>query len=135
MKKYISLGVNCPHCLKSLMDMNYLIHGYPSIKVDIETARAKGRIWLCSIYDCYDHENDIELREVEEVKFYCPHCHQSLMLDKDCSLCKAKMVGFIIKAGGRIDFCSRKGCKNHYVIFENLADEIKNFYNEYGKGE
>ncbi len=92
MKKYISLGVNCPHCLESLMDMNYLIHGYPSIKVDIETARAKGRIWLCSIYDCYDHENDIELREVEEVKFYCPHCHQSLMLDKDCSLCKAKKI-------------------------------------------
>jgi len=135
MKKYISLGVNCPHCNESLMDMNHQIHNYPSIKVNIETARAKGIIWLCSIYDCYDHENNIELREDEEVRFFCPHCSQSLMLETICNQCKAKMAGFVIKAGGKIDFCSRKGCKNHYVLFENLADEIRNFYKEYGSSE
>ncbi len=76
------------------MDMNYLIHGYPSIKVDIETARAKGRIWLCSIYDCYDHENDIELREVEEVKFIVLIATKALCLIKIVR-CVKQMVGLL----------------------------------------
>ncbi|HPE35449.1 MAG TPA: hypothetical protein PLI65_11700 [Bacteroidales bacterium] len=135
MKKYISLAVKCPHCGESLMDLNHLIHGYPSVKVNIETKRARGIIWLCSIYDCFDHENNIELREDEEVQFYCPHCNQSLMLETRCNLCNAQMVGFNIKVGGKVDICSRKGCKNHYVVFENLADEINKFYQEYGTGE
>lgn len=135
MKKYISLGVKCPQCGESLMDNHHPIHGYPSIKLLIETERAKGTIWLCSIYDNYDHENDIDLREDEEVMFYCPHCQKNLMLETCCSHCKARMVGLDIIAGGKIDFCSRKGCKHHYVVFENLIDEIRSFYIEYGTPE
>lgn len=135
MKKYISLAVKCPHCAETLMDNNHIVHGYPSVKVNIETARARGVIWLCSIYDCFDHENNIELSEDEETRFYCPHCNQSLMLETLCGHCKAQMVGFNIKVGGKVDICSRKGCKNHYVVFENLADEINKFYQEYGTSE
>lgn len=132
MKKYISLSVKCPQCSQSLMDKNHLIHGYPGVKVNIETARARGLMWLCSIYDCHDHENNIELKDDELVNFYCPHCNQSLMLDVPCGVCKAPMVGFNIKVGGKVDICSRKGCKNHYVLFEDLASEINKFYQEYG---
>lgn len=117
------------------MDNIHIVHGYPSVKVNIETTRARGVIWLCSIYDCFDHENNIELREDEETRFYCPHCNQSLMLETLCGQCKAQMVGFNIKVGGKVDICSRKGCKNHYVVFENLADEINKFYQEYGTSE
>ncbi len=55
------------------------------------------------------------------------------MLDKDCSLCKAN-GWFIIKLEAVLIFALVKGVKS-LCDFENLADEIKNFYNEYGKGE
>jgi hypothetical protein len=42
------------------------------------------------------------------------------------------MVGFNIKAGGKVNICSRYGCENHYVVFEDLDKEISRFYNEYG---
>jgi hypothetical protein len=33
--------------------------------------------------------------------------------------------------GGRVNICSRHGCKNHYVVFENLDTAVRKFYSEY----
>lgn len=132
MSHQISLNVKCPHCDESLMDDGHQINGEASIKVNIVTERERGVLWLCSVYGCHAHENDIELRENEIVKFYCPKCNKSLMRDVNCEICEAGMVGFNIKAGGKVNICSRKGCENHYVVFEDLNFAISKFYQEYG---
>jgi len=44
MKNQISLNVQCPHCLSSLMDTENEIQGYPSIKLNINTLEDKGII-------------------------------------------------------------------------------------------
>lgn len=132
MKNEIALSVKCPHCDQSMMDEKHPINGHPSVKMNIETGRDRGVIWLCSIYGCNDHENDIELKENELVNFYCPQCNKSLMRDISCKLCEAPMVGMNIKAGGKVNICSRNGCPNHYVVFEDLAGAIHKFYHEFG---
>ncbi len=132
MENQIALSVKCPHCDRSLMDEEHPINGKPSIKMNIETDRNRGVIWLCSLYGCHDHENNIELRNNELVQFYCPKCNKSLMRDIKCQVCDAPMVGMNIKIGGKVNICSRKGCENHYVVFDDLAGAINKFYYEFG---
>ncbi len=132
MPNRIFLNVKCPHCSKSLMDETHQLNGKASIKVNIVTDRDRGVLWLCSVYGCHTHENNIELMENETVVFYCPHCNKSLMREIECKMCEAKMVGFNIKTGGKVSICSRKGCENHYVVFEDLNSAISKFYHEYG---
>ncbi len=128
----VSLRLKCPHCDASLMDEIHQINGKASVKINISTQRDRGVLWLCAVYGCMAHENDINLAEGEVVEFYCPHCNKSLVREVLCKLCEAPMVGFNIKAGGKVNICSRKGCENHYVVFENLDSEISRFYETYG---
>ena len=132
MEKYISLSVLCPHCRKSLMDTEEKLHGHPSIKLNISTGRERGTIHLCSLYECFDHRSNVEIKDKEIVEFTCPHCNKELLVKEECQLCGAPMVSFVLTTGGRVSICSRKNCSNHYVAFEDLSVELSRFYNEYG---
>ena len=132
MKHFVSLEVKCPHCGKSMMDADYKIHDKPSIKLNIECEGNRGVINLCSLYGCYDKNCNVEFQASEICKFYCPHCNQSLARDITCKVCDAPMVGMDIKVGGKGNICSRCGCENHYVVFEDLTEAITKFYHEYG---
>ncbi len=132
MEKRVSLSVLCPHCRKSLMDTEEKLNGHPSIKLNIKTENNRGTIRLCSVYECFDHEADIPLKEGEIVEFTCPHCNKELLVKEECKICGAPMVTFVLTTGGRVSICSRKGCSNHYVAFEDLSTELRRFYNEYG---
>ncbi len=114
------------------MDQEHPLHDLPSIKLNIETASHRGIIRLCSVYGCYDHESDIVIPEREVAHFYCPHCNKQLIAQEICDLCDAPMVQFLLDIGGRVSICSRSGCKKHFVAFENIADVISKFYEEYG---
>ena len=131
MKKQISLHVNCPHCRKSLMDEEKLLQDHPSIKLNIVTPEERGVLHLCSIYECYDHETDLELKKGTIVDFYCPKCNKELLVNEECNVCSAPMVAFVLKVGGRVSICSREGCANHYIAFQDLSAELSKFYHEY----
>ncbi len=132
MNKLVTLSVKCPHCDHTLMDEEHLIHERPSIRINIVTKKDRGILWLCSVYGCYDHNSNLEIENGELVEFFCPHCNKSLLRDIECKICGAPMVGMNIKAGGKVNVCSRKGCENHYVVFEDLAGAINKFYHELG---
>ncbi len=132
MEKYISLSVKCPFCGKSLMDKEELLHGEPSIKLNIQTQNSRGTIRLCSIYECYDYQTEVPLIEKEVVDFTCPHCNKELNTKEECQVCGAPMVSLLLKTGGRVGLCSRTGCANHYVAFEDLATELQKFYEAFG---
>lgn len=134
MAKRVSLNVKCPKCSKSLMDHDYLLLDYPSIKVNIVSSHDRGTMHLCSVYECYNHKSDIELKEGEIVKFFCPHCNKELTSNDECDSqdCNAPMVKLILQLGGKVFICSRKGCTSHFVAFEDLATEVRKFYHEYG---
>ena len=131
MKRKISLNVLCPHCRKSLMDNEVKLNDYPSIKLNISTPDDRGTINLCSIYECYDHVSDIELIKGMVVEVSCPHCNKELLIPEECIECGAPMVNFVLRIGGRVTICSRYGCPNHYVAFQDIHTELSKFYEEY----
>ena len=134
MTKIVSLNVKCPHCGQSFMDKVTLLKEKPSIKLNIETNRDRGTIRLCSLYGCYDHLCDIDLKDGEIARFFCPQCNKELVSNDECDSpnCNAPMVPLNLQPGGKVFICSRKGCENHFVAFEDLATEVKKFYDEYG---
>jgi len=131
MEKSLTLFLKCPHCGESFMDDQHLINNKPGIKVDIVTKNGQGHLWLCPIYGCFQHESDIDIYDNEIVTMNCPHCNQTLLRDITCQNCSAPMVGFNINVGGKVDICSRKGCQNHYIVFEEADDLINLFYEKF----
>ena len=136
MPKKVSLNVKCPLCHESLMDDTHLINNKKGIHCIVKiTGGKKGNIWLSSIYGDHNYSCEFEIPEGEVGTFYCPHCGQDLKRKKlDCDLCGAPVVSLGCSIGGRVNFCSRSGCKNHYVVFDNVDTAIRKFYSEYGYG-
>jgi hypothetical protein len=134
MTKKVALKVKCPLCDTSLMDENHPLTGYPSIKLNVVTSHDRGTIRLCSVYGCYEHESDIEIKDGEIANFFCPHCNKDLKSNDECDSpdCNAPMIPLNIVLGGKVFICSRKGCTMHFVAFEDLDTQIRKFYHEYG---
>lgn len=134
MTKVVSLAVKCPHCDASLMDTGRLINNRESIKLWIHTPIGqKGYLWLSSIYGDYNFISEFPIKEGEIVEFFCPDCKESLIHKKnECDVCSAPIVSLNCTIGGRVSICSRSGCKNHYVVFEDLDTTIRKFYEDYG---
>jgi Zn finger protein HypA/HybF involved in hydrogenase expression len=132
MYELISLKLKCPICGKSLMDESQLVDNEPSILLNVEIAGTKGEIRLSSIYGSYNYMTDVEMPESEVAKFSCTHCETHITSDSECMSCGANMVPFYLDMGGKVTICSRSGCKNHIVAFEDLAVALKKMYQEYG---
>jgi ssDNA-binding Zn-finger/Zn-ribbon topoisomerase 1 len=132
MYNFISLVVNCPACGKNLMDSKKLVDNEPSINLIISTEKEKGMIWLSSIYGSYNYSSEVEVAAGETAFFHCPHCSAGLTVKAACNICDAPMVDFNLDMGGRVSICSRSGCKNHTVAFEDLTVALKKLYQEYG---
>lgn len=131
--KKITLKVSCPHCTKSLITDDFMINNYPSIKVNVENDHGRGILWLSSVYDDHTHTSNLEMKDGESVKMYCPHCNKDLVRDIKCEVCNSPIISFNCSIGGKVSICSNNGCKNHYVVFNDLSTLISKFYNEYGE--
>lgn len=132
MYELISLKLKCPVCGKSLMDDEHLVDNEPSILLNVEIAGKSSSIRLSSIYGSYNYMTEIDLPTEEIAKFSCPHCETHITSDSECLSCGAPMVPFYLDMGGKVTICSRSGCKNHVVAFEDLAVALKKMYQEYG---
>ncbi len=130
MPKSITFNVCCPACKNSLMDKNKLLHGKPSIRLNIVGNSRNGTMLLCSVYDCYDHQVNIPVKDQDIISFYCPNCMQNLSVETTCDICEAPMVQFLLDIGGKVNICSRKACKNHNVSFVDLTSALNALYNK-----
>ncbi len=127
----IQVNVKCPHCGKSLMDEGHKIDNRPGVKVLIEWKGKRGWAYLSSLYGSYTTEYEFPRPKGEIGKFFCPHCESELTSSRRCEECEAPMVGISLVEGGKIQICSRRGCKHHLVEFEDLETELRTFYNTY----
>mgnify|MGYP000880632353 FL=1 len=132
MYNFLSLNLNCPHCGHSLMDPETLVDIETSILLHIDIAKKKGDINLSSIYGSYNYVSSVETPKDELAVFSCPHCGKDVNTREECNVCKASMVTLIMDMGGKINFCSRSGCKNHNVEFEDLNNALRKMYQEFG---
>lgn len=120
--------VKCPYCKKSFMDGETQIDGYPSVRVNIQHGNKIGTLNLSSIYGSYNIISEINIPEEEIVLFFCPECHASLSLKYLCEECKAPLAFFELKNGGKVQICSRRGCKYHAIDYSNLSQKISALY-------
>lgn len=114
-ERIFPVKLRCPHCNHSLLDPNYLIDNYPSIRLTVSFGRKHGWIRMSSLYGSYTIKSEYEIPIDTIVNFFCPHCHAELIGASSCPLCNAPMVPMVIYGGGLVQICSRRGCKNHMI--------------------
>jgi len=131
----VHIQVNCPYCQKSLMDENRPIKDVPSIaliaKLPGDSGMIEGTIRLSSYYGDYHVETSLIVPTGAIVKFCCPSCRRELDGTRLCDACNAPMVALEFPRGGKVQFCSRRGCKKHLIEFEDPEAELEAFYREH----
>ncbi len=114
-QRVFPVEVSCARCNHSLMDPQYLIDGHPSIRVNIAFGSKHGWLRLSSLYGSYNVEAEYEAPLDTVVNMFCPHCHTELLGSMDCPECGVTMVPMIVRGGGVVQICSRRGCKGHIL--------------------
>ncbi len=109
------LEVSCSRCSHSLMDPDYLIDGHPSVRVTISFGESHGPLLLSSLYGSYAISSELEIPPQTTVDFFCPHCHAHLIGAARCPECSAPMVPLLVRGGGVVQLCSRRGCRSHML--------------------
>ena len=108
-------SVSCSRCNHSLMDPDHLIDGSPSVRVTVSFERKHGWFRLSALYGSFTVESEYGIPMDTVMDFFCPHCHAELKGASSCPLCNAPMVSMIVRAGGMVQVCARRGCKGHML--------------------
>ncbi len=125
MTHQIKINVKCGHCNKSLLDPRKEIDHVASIKIRARHGNSTGYIYLSSIYGSFSKEFENLPNEDQAIyEFSCPYCNKEFDVVGLCE-CKAPLVAFKLKQGGRIKICTRNGCKHHSLEFEDLNDAFQ----------
>jgi NADH-quinone oxidoreductase subunit E len=114
-RRVFPVSVNCSRCNHSLMDPGHLIDGSPSIRVTVSFERKHGWLRLSSLYGSYSLESEYEISTDDVVDVFCPHCHAELKGASSCPECSAPMISMIVRGGGIVQICSRRGCRGHML--------------------
>lgn len=114
-KKIFPLEVSCPRCNHSLMKPEHLIDNQPCVHVTVSFKRKHGWLRLSSLYGSFNFESEHEIPVDAEVSFFCPNCHEDLLGSSECPECGVKMIQMIVRGGGTVQICPRRGCKGHLL--------------------
>lgn len=114
-QRIFPVEVSCSRCNHSLMDSSQPVDGYPSIHVTMSFGREHGWLRLSCLYGSYTTEWEHEVPMDVLVNLFCPHCHAELVGASKCPECSAPMVPMIVRGGGIVQICSRRGCKGHML--------------------
>ncbi|MFC1888857.1 NAD(P)H-dependent oxidoreductase subunit E [Thermodesulfobacteriota bacterium] len=114
-QRIFPVEVSCPRCNHSFMDNKHLLDGTPAIRVTVSSGNDLGWLCLSCLYGSYHIASEYEIKEDMVVNFFCPHCHAELIGASDCAECDAPMVPMIVRGGGMVQICSRRGCKGHML--------------------
>jgi len=120
-QRVFPVEVSCSRCNHSLMDPRHVIDGHPSIRVTISSGQQHGWLALSSLYGSYRVASEFVIPEQTIAHFFCPYCHTELIGAFNCSQCGAPMVPMVVKGGGVVQICSRKGCMGHML---DLGDNV-----------
>lgn len=114
-ERIFPVEVSCPRCNHNLMDREHYIDGYPSIRVTVSFNLKHGWLRLSCLYGSFSVDYEYEVPKDTVVNFFCPHCHAELVGASGCFTCGAPMVPLLIRGGGLVQICSRRGCKGHML--------------------
>jgi NADH-quinone oxidoreductase subunit E len=121
-ERVFPVEVTCPRCNHTLMDPEHLVDGYPSVRFTVSFGQEHGWVRLSSLYGSYAMEAGGEVPADAVAHFFCPHCHGDLMGAWNCTDCGAPMVPVLVRGGGMVQICSRRGCRGHLLDLEGDAE-------------
>jgi NADH:ubiquinone oxidoreductase subunit E len=119
-ERIFPVDVSCPRCNHSLMDPTHLLDGHPSIRVTTSFERKHGWVRLSRLYGSYTVEAEPPIPLNTLVHFFCSHCHAELVSAANCAECSAPMVPMIVRQGGIVQICSRRGCRGHLLDLDGV---------------
>jgi NADH-quinone oxidoreductase subunit E len=114
-QRIFPVEVSCSRCNHSLMDSKHPIDGHPSIRVTVSFGDKHGWMALSSLYGSYNVASEYEIPLETIIHVFCPYCHAELIGASTCGECGAPMVPMIVRGGGIVQICSRRGCKGHLL--------------------
>jgi len=114
-QRIFPVEVSCSRCNHSLMDPRHMIEGYPTIRVTVSFGNKHGWLTLSSLYGSHKEAMEYEIPPDTIVHMFCPHCHAELIGATKCGECNAPMVPMIIRGGGVVQICTRRGCPGHLL--------------------
>lgn len=114
-QRVFPLEVSCAHCNHSLLDPRNMIDGHPSIRITVSFGNKHGWFCLSSLYGSYEVSSEYDISADTIVHVFCPHCHAELIGGAKCGECAAPMVPMIVRGGGVVQICTRRGCKGHIL--------------------
>lgn len=114
-ERIFRVSVACPVCNRSLMDHAHLLDGAPTVHVTITHGSIHGWLRLSSLYGDYRMEAEHDVPPDAIATFFCPRCHAELKATRVCASCEAPMIPLLVRAGGILQICSRRGCKEHMI--------------------
>ena len=122
-QRVFPLEVSCARCNHSLLDPRNVIDGHPSIRITVSFGNRHGWFCLSSLYGSYEVSSEYDIPTDTIVDVFCPHCHAELIGGAKCGECGAPMVPMIVRGGGVVQICSRRGCKGHLLDLGGAASE------------
>lgn len=114
-ERVFPLDVSCARCNHTLIDPRHLMDGYPVIRVTVAFNETHGRLTLSSLYGSYKADSEFPIPPDTVVQMFCPHCHAELIGGGKCPECGIPMVPMIVRGGGVVQICPRKGCHGHIL--------------------
>ena len=120
-ERIFPIDVSCARCNHSLMDPGRQIDGHPSVRVTVSFSHKHGWLAISSLWGSYAVQSEYEIPGDTIVHMFCPHCHAELIGGARCAECGAPMVPMIVRGGGVVQLCSRRGCKGHILDLGGTA--------------
>ena len=122
-KRVFPVDVSCARCNHSLLDSQHVIDSHPAIRITVSFGDQHGWFCLSSLYGSYNVNSFAEVPFDTVVHVFCPHCHAELIGGATCIECGAPMVPMIVRGGGVVQICTRRGCKGHLLDLGGAAVE------------
>ncbi len=114
-RRIFPVEVSCARCNHSLMDPEHPVDDHPSIRVTVAFGREHMPLRLSCLYGSFNIETERSIPMDTVADFFCPHCHAHMVGASPCMECGAPMVPMIVRGGGIVQICSRRGCKGHIL--------------------
>jgi NADH-quinone oxidoreductase subunit E len=114
-QRVFPVEVSCSRCNHSLMEPRHLIDGHPSIRVTISFDDKHGWLAISGLYGSHKVSSEYPIPDDTVVLMFCPHCHAELIGASECAECGAPMVPMIVRGGGVVQICTRRGCPGHML--------------------
>lgn len=118
------LDLSCPQCRATLTE-GMRVH----LDAFVKDTHQDGVVYLSAVFGDYAIETDLDIKEGVIVDFRCPECDASIMLPVPCRICGAPMASLNLRAGGYLEFCSRRGCKAHALGGTGDIDDMMSLMN------